>query len=105
MNQEKIGAFIAALRKERGLTQTALAEMLGISNRTVSKWENGDGLPDISLLPAIAQTFGITVDELLAGERNAAASEIKVTEVANGDTMKNQFQIAFVCLKSHHLDS
>lgn len=96
MNQEKIGIFIASLRKERGLTQTALAEMLGISNRTVSKWENGDGLPDISLLPAIAKTFGITVDELLAGERNAAASEIKVTEVANGDTMKNQFQIAFV---------
>ena len=54
MNQEKIGIFIATLRKERGLTQTALAEMLGISNRTVSKWENGDGLPDISLLPSIA---------------------------------------------------
>ena len=63
MNQEKIGGFIATLRKERGLTQTALAEMLGISNRTVSKWENGDGLPDISLLPSIAKTFGITVDE------------------------------------------
>ena len=62
MDSKKTGAFIAALRKEKGYTQANLAELLNISNRTVSKWENGDGFPDITILPDIALVFGITVD-------------------------------------------
>ena len=93
MDTVKIGALIASLRKEQGLTQAALAEKLNISNRTVSKWENGDGLPDISLLPVVAEQFGITVDELLAGERREAAPETEVPERASADKEKNLFQI------------
>ena len=69
MDANKTGSFISELRKEKGLTQIALAERLNVSNRAVSKWENGDGLPDITILPTLAQALGITIDELLTGER------------------------------------
>ncbi len=75
-----LGAFIAALRKEKGLTQKELSEMLCVSDKTVSHWECDKTSPDISLLPIIAETFGITVDELLKGERKneeKTESEIK----------------------------
>ena len=64
-----LGAFIAQLRKEKGLTQKQLSEMLSVSDKTVSHWEREESSPDISLLPVIAEIFGITVDELLKGER------------------------------------
>lgn len=67
-----LGAFIAALRKEKGLTQRELSEMLSVSDKTVSHWERDETSPDISLLPVIADIFGITVDELLRGERKEA---------------------------------
>jgi transcriptional regulator with XRE-family HTH domain len=73
MDSIKTGALIAELRKSKNLTQTDLAKMLNISNRTVSKWENGDGFPDISILPEIAKLLGITVDELLQGELNESS--------------------------------
>ena len=69
MDQIKIGAFIAALRKEHGLTQRQLAEELGISDKTVSKWETGKGLPEVSLMLPLCQRLGISVNELLSGER------------------------------------
>lgn len=71
MDSIKTGEFISRIRKEKGLTQISLAQMLNISNRAVSKWENGDGFPDISILPDLAKALDITVDELLAGERTA----------------------------------
>ena len=71
MNSEKIGAFIAELRREKGLTQQELAEQLGITNKAVSKWERGDGYPDITLMPLLADALSVTVDELLRGERAA----------------------------------
>ena len=97
MDVKKTGKFICALRKEKNLTQAALAEMLGISNRTVSKWENGDGMPDIALLPEVAGVFDVTVDELLKGERNPApVADIKVTEIENRDNLDNIFLISYV---------
>ena len=69
MDQIKIGRFIAAMRKEQGLTQRQLAEMLDVSNRTISKWECGDGLPDLSNVLPLCDALGITADELLHGER------------------------------------
>ncbi len=69
LDSKKVGSFIAKLRKEQGYTQTSLAEILNVSNRTVSKWENGDGYPDITILPEIAKALNITVDELLYGEK------------------------------------
>lgn len=97
MNAENIGRFISALRKEKGFTQAVLAEKLNISNRTISKWENGDGFPDITILPDVAKVLDVTVDELLAGERtNKKIADIKVTEIANKDNLDNLFMISYV---------
>lgn len=68
MDQIKIGAFIAAKRKEKGLTQAALAEKLGITDRAVSKWERGICLPDASIIIELCQILNINANELLLGE-------------------------------------
>ena len=98
MNSKKIGSFIAALRKDKEYTQAELAEILNVSNRTISKWENGDGFPDITILPSVAQALGITVDELLAGEKipKEEIVDFKVTEVENKDNLLNFFKISYV---------
>lgn len=77
MDAKKTGELIANLRKEKGLSQIDFANQLNISNRTVSKWENGDGFPDITLLPEIAKAFDITTDELLAGELKTVQANTK----------------------------
>ena len=69
MNQEKIGKFIAACRKENGYTQASLAEKLGITDRAVSKWETGKSLPDASIMLELCELLKINVNELLTGER------------------------------------
>lgn len=69
MEKKSIGSFIAALRKAKGLTQRELAEKLNVSDKAVSRWEREESLPDLSLIPAIAEIFGVTADELLRGER------------------------------------
>lgn len=68
MDQEKIGKFICKLRKEKGLTQKDIAEKLNISDNSVSKWERGINIPDISYLTFLAEIFNVTVNELLNGE-------------------------------------
>ena len=68
MDAKEIGRTISTHRKALRLTQMQLAAQLQVSNRTVSKWENGDGFPDISLLPGLAAALDITIDELLTGE-------------------------------------
>lgn len=69
MNQEQVGNFIAAMRKEKGLTQAQLAERLGVSNKTVSRWETGKNMPDYAILEELTGELGITVNELIRGER------------------------------------
>jgi len=69
MDQEKIGKFIAECRKEKGMTQNELAGKLGVTDKAVSKWENGRCMPDISLLRTLTEELGITINELLSGER------------------------------------
>ena len=69
MDQEKIGAFITECRKQAGLTQAALGEQLGITDRAVSKWERGKSMPDPSLMLPLCGLLHITVNELLTGER------------------------------------
>jgi len=69
MTNIRIGTFIADLRKEQSLTQEQLAERLGVSNRSISRWENGNTLPDYSLMQALAIVLGISLSELLAGQR------------------------------------
>ena len=68
MNSYVTGATVKALREARKLTQADLAEMIGVSSKTVSKWETGKGLPDISLLQPLAQALNISVIELMNGE-------------------------------------
>lgn len=68
-----LGNRIAQKRRAVGLTQESMAEKLGVSAQAVSKWENDQSCPDISLLPAIAKLFGISIDELLTGETAAVA--------------------------------
>ncbi len=65
----KIGKFIAACRKEKGLTQMQLAEKLNITNRAVSKWETGKSMPDVSIMLELCSELDINVNELLSGER------------------------------------
>ena len=67
--EKTLGTRIAALRKEKGLTQEELAEKLGVSSQAVSKWENDLSCPDIMLLPSLAKIFDTTVDELLSGKK------------------------------------
>ncbi|MCI5622128.1 helix-turn-helix domain-containing protein [Anaerostipes sp.] len=69
MDQLLIGRFIATERKRKAYTQKQLAEKLGISDKTVSKWERGNGFPDVSLLLPLCKELEITVNELLSGER------------------------------------
>lgn len=69
MDQIKIGKFISQMRKEKGLTQKQLGEELLISDKTVSKWETGKGLPEVSLMLPLCEKLGINVNELLTGER------------------------------------
>lgn len=68
MNQVKIGKFIAECRKSKNLTQMQLAEKLNITDRAISKWERGKGLPDTSIMLDLCKELGITVNELLSGE-------------------------------------
>ena len=69
MDQIKIGKFIAEMRKEQNLTQQDLAEKLGISNKTISKWECGNGMPDYAVMESLCETLSININELLSGER------------------------------------
>ena len=81
MNSYVTGNTIRQLREERKLTQAELAEQIGVSSKTISKWETGKGLPDISLLQPLAQALGISVIELMNGEqitnRNVSANLLR----------------------------
>lgn len=80
MEKKTIGALIAALRKANGMTQRELAERLNVSDKTVSRWERDDGAPDLSLIPVIAELFGVTCDELLRGERKSPEERAEPAE-------------------------
>lgn len=75
MINKRIGSFIATLRKEQNLTQEQFAEKLGVSNRSVSRWENGNTLPDFSLMQCICEITGVTLPELLNGVRQDPPTE------------------------------
>ena len=74
MNQIAIGNFIGKKRKELNLTQAQLAEKLGVSNKTVSKWENGKCMPDYGVIQPLSTELGVTVSELMDGEEQAQDS-------------------------------
>jgi transcriptional regulator with XRE-family HTH domain len=83
MDQIKVGAFLKTLRKEKKLTQEQLAEQLNVSGRTVSRWETGNNMPDISLLVEIADFYDISIPELIDGERKSEKMNEEIKEVAD----------------------
>lgn len=80
MDNQAIGNFIKALRTEQGLTQKQLAEKIGVTDKAVSRWETGKGVPDISLLMPLSQLFGVSVSELLLGGRIQAEQKLEKSE-------------------------
>lgn len=115
MDNKKIGNFIADLRKEKGLTQKALADILGVTDKAVSKWECGAGYPEITLVPTLAQTLDVSMSELLSGERHTTLeNEPPVLSLEKTDTLVTEtialaehsheekkasvLRIAFICL-------
>ena len=89
MDYNKIGNFIATERKEKKLTQAKLAEKLFISEKTISKWENGNGIPDTNSLPKLCEILDVTINELLNGER-IATEDYKNKAENNLLTLKKQ---------------
>lgn len=75
MDYKKTGIFLKALRKECGYTQDDVAQKLMVSPKTISRWECGDGLPDINIISNVASIYNVTVDELLKGERNIVEND------------------------------
>ena len=88
MDQSKIGRFIADTRKAKSLTQRQLADALSISDKTVSKWETGKGLPDVSLMLPLCGALDITVNDLLTGEKVSASNYQKKAEENMIDLIK-----------------
>lgn len=80
MDTKKIGAFLKVLRKERGLTQEQLAERLFVSGRTVSRWETGTNMPDLSILIQIAEFYDLDIKEILDGERKIGIMDKELKE-------------------------
>ena len=82
MDQKKIGSFLREIRKEQRITQEDLAEKLNVSSRTISRWETGSNMPDISLLIEIADFFDVSIPEIINGERKSEKMDEEVKEVA-----------------------
>ena len=82
MNQQKLGSFIRELRKEQNITQEQLAEQFNVSARTISRWETGHNMPDISLLVEISEFFDVSIPEIINGERKSENMNEEVKEVA-----------------------
>lgn len=100
MDQIKTGKFIATLRKEKDLTQEQLGEKLGVTNKTISRWENGNYMPDIEMLSLLSKEFDVSINELISGERlllddfKKAADNNLVTAL-NNSTFTLKEKIAF----------
>ena len=100
MDQIKIGKFIAALRKEKGFTQEQLGEKLGVTNKTISRWENGNYMPNVEMLSLLSKEFDVSINELISGERLLAedfkkAADDNLVTVLNNSTFTLKEKIAF----------
>lgn len=104
MNQVKIGKFITECRKNKELTQEELAEKLGVTSKSVSRWENGKTMPDYSLLKDLCKELGINVNELLSGEKieeinyiNKAEENFIILKKKVDDTLKFLNATSIIC--------
>ena len=82
MNQIRIGEFLKELRKEKGITQEQLAEQFNVSRRSVSRWETGSNMPDITLLVELAEFYDVSISEIIDGERKSEKMNEEVKETA-----------------------
>ena len=92
MDQKKVGLFLKTLRKEKNITQEVLAETLNVSNRTVSRWETGSNMPDISLLVELSEFYQVSIPEIINGERKSEKmnQETKDTAIKMAEYSKNE---------------
>lgn len=92
MNQKKVGLFLKTLRKEKNITQEVLAEVLNVSSRTVSRWETGSNMPDITLLVELSEFYQVSIPELIDGERKSEkmVEETKDTAIKMAEYSKNE---------------
>ncbi len=101
MDQKKIGAFLKELRGEKHLTQKQLAEILGVTNRSISRWENGVNMPDFDLVIEIAKYYDISIEEILDGERKNEMidkeSEQMLLKVADYESNEKQHFSRRIC--------
>lgn len=95
MDQQKIGLFLKTLRKEKDLTQEVLAETLNVSSRTVSRWETGSNMPDISLLVELSEFYQISISEIIDGERKSEKmnQETKDAVIKMAEYSKNELNM------------
>ena len=103
----EMGAIIGKFRKEQGLTQEALAQKLGVTNQAVSKWEAGQNYPDVQLLPLLADTFGITIDQLFG--RSTTEPEMKCCKLEglpweNDNTLHGVLYVGHTLVKESNLN-
>ena len=102
-----IGTNIKRLRQNKGITQEALGEVLGISGQAISKWENASALPDISILPRLADYFGISIDELMGYKPDALTYKEQFVKfmLGNGILQTGEFQLKSGQTKNYYLDT
>lgn len=91
MERKTFGEMVTALRKEKGMTQRELAERLGVTDKAVSKWERDLSIPDVSAIPILAETFGISVDELMQ-------VQIKARECSKGGRLTKSVALVLRCV-------
>ena len=95
MDQEKIGVFISTLRKEQGMTQQQLADAIGVSNKTISKWECGKGMPELALIVPLCHILQISINEFLSGEHlleNGYTEKAEVNMIKRSLFIVNQYR-------------
>ncbi len=100
MDQIKTGKFIAALRREKGLTQEQFGEKLCVTNKTISRWENGNYMPNVEMLSLLSKEFGVSINELISGDRLLAedfkkAADSNLVAALNNSTFTLKESIAF----------
>lgn len=101
MDQQKVGSFLKKLRNEKSITQSELAELLGVSNRSISRWENGTTMPDFDLLIELSKYYDVEIGEILDGKRNTdnmdAKTEALMLKIADYNNNEKNFFSKRMC--------
>lgn len=99
MDMVKMGSFLAELRKEKNLTQAELGEKLGVTNKTISRWETGNYMPPVEMLEELSDMYGMTINELLSGKRLSTEEYKEMAET----NIKKTLEASAFCLKDKQI--